>query len=253
VLAEPITRTTPRPVRHVLTTQRWREVAFVHWEVDPASVAPLLPAGTEPDTLDGATYVGLVAFQMASVGVLRSPGIPYLGSFPETNVRLYSVDPLGRRGIVFCSMDAARLLPVLAGRCAGLPYRWSRMSVCGADRQWDYTMRRHLGRPVVSSVTVEVGAAAEPSALDDFLTARWGLHFSRAGALWYWPTEHPAWRLHAASLITCDGELVSTAIGWSLLSEGPTSVLWSPGVPARFGYPRRVGRVGRVDRVGRVG
>ncbi len=240
MLAEPITRTTPRPVRRVLTTQHWRQVAFVHWQVDPARVASLLPPGTEPDSFDGATYVGLIAFRMTSVGLLRSPGIPYLGSFPETNVRLYSVDAAGRRGIVFCSMESARLLPALAGRCAGLPYRWSRMSVQGADRRWVYASRRRLGQPVMSSLTVDAGAAVEPTALDDFLTARWGLHVGHAGRLWYWPVEHSAWRLHSARLNSCHDELIPVS-GVVLPPDGPSSVLWSPGVRARFGYPRRVG------------
>jgi hypothetical protein len=64
---------------------------------------------TTPDVLCGVTYVGLVAFRMHRVGWLWSPGVPYLGSFPETNVRLYSVDAHGRRGVVFRSMDAGRL------------------------------------------------------------------------------------------------------------------------------------------------
>ncbi|CAM5590843.1 hypothetical protein STENM327S_01597 [Streptomyces tendae] len=63
------------------------------------------------------------------VGWFRLPGVPYLGSFPETNVRLYSVDAHGRRGVVFRSMDASRLVPVLMGRFGfRLPYLWSRMT-----------------------------------------------------------------------------------------------------------------------------
>jgi uncharacterized protein len=53
---------------------------------------------------------------MYRTGLLSLPAIPYLGSFAETNVRLYSVGPDGRRGVVFRSLDAARLMPVLAAR-----------------------------------------------------------------------------------------------------------------------------------------
>lgn len=81
-----------------LMTQSWLDLAFLHWAADPADVAPLLPEGTVPDTLDGVTYVGLVAFRMHRIGWFRLPGIPYLGTFPETNVRLYSRDAHGRRG-----------------------------------------------------------------------------------------------------------------------------------------------------------
>ena len=36
--------------------------------------------------------------------------MPWAGSFLETNVRLYSIDATGRRGIVFLSLDTDRLL-----------------------------------------------------------------------------------------------------------------------------------------------
>lgn len=37
-------------------SQRWRDLTFLHWAVDPDLVAPLLPRGTRPDLHDGATY-----------------------------------------------------------------------------------------------------------------------------------------------------------------------------------------------------
>jgi len=44
----------------------------------------------------------------------------------ETNVRLYSVDGTGRRGVVFLSLDANRLVVIATGRTVfGLPYRWA--------------------------------------------------------------------------------------------------------------------------------
>lgn len=92
---EPISADPPHAANPPLLTQSWLDLAFLHWAADPADVAPLLPAGTRPDTLDGVTYVGLVAFRMHRVGWFRLPGVPYLGSFPETNVRLYSVDARG--------------------------------------------------------------------------------------------------------------------------------------------------------------
>jgi uncharacterized protein len=236
---EPISKTSPRPVRRALTIQRWEDVAFVHWAVEPGVVAPLLPAGTDPDTLDGVTYVGLIAFRMVDVGALGAPGLPYLGSFPETNVRLYSVDAAGRRGIVFCSMDAARLLPVLAGHAAGLPYRWARMAIRVHGDCWTYTSCSHIGlRPAArNTLAVRVGHGVSASPLDDFLTARWGLHLRRAGRLWYWPVEHPAWQLHSAEIVSYAGNLIDSA-GIGLPPAAPVvSVRWSPGVPARFGPP----------------
>ena len=90
--------------------QTWADLAYVHWAVDPERVAPLLPRGTRPDGLDGATYVGLIPFVMRGAGFGRGPAIPWAGDFLETNVRLYSVDDQGRHGVVFRSLEANRLL-----------------------------------------------------------------------------------------------------------------------------------------------
>lgn len=108
--------------------QDWRDVVFLHWEVDPDAVAPLLPRGVAPDVLDGRTYVGLVALRMCRVTLSGLPPLPYLSWFPEINVRLYSRGPDERSGVVFRSLDAARLLPVLGARAGvRMRYQWSRM------------------------------------------------------------------------------------------------------------------------------
>ncbi|MFF8265625.1 YqjF family protein [Streptomyces virginiae] len=242
VPAGPISADAPRHpgVDRPLLTQSWLDLTFLHWPADPADVAPLLPAGTTPDTLDGVTYVGLVAFRMHRVGWLRLPGIPYLGSFPETNVRLYSVDDRGRRGVVFRSLDASRLIPVLAARTAfRLPYQWSRMSVRRDGPTLTYISSRRWPGPcgAHSTITVRTGAPVqEPTALEHFLTARWGLHSDFSGRLLYLPNSHPRWPLHRAELLDCDEDLVAAA-GLPAPCGPPASVLYSPGVPVRFTRP----------------
>src|SRR3954447_24115838 len=180
VTAEEVTPATPRPVRRSLLVQRWTDLTFLHWPADPALVAPLLPAGCRPDVLDGVTYVGLIAFRMEGVGFLRGPGVPYLGTFAETNVRLYSVDRRGHRAVVFLSLDAERLLPVLTARAwLRLPYMWSRMRLRHEGDLITYTSRRRWPQPrgTSSTITVRIGdEIAEPTALEHFVTARWGLH-----------------------------------------------------------------------------
>jgi uncharacterized protein YqjF (DUF2071 family) len=241
---EPVTADAARPVRRVLLTQSWLDLAFLHWAVAPEAVAPLLPCGVRPDVVDGRTYVGLVAFRMHRIGWLGLPGLPWLGSFPETNVRLYSVDGAGRRGVVFRSLDAARLVPVLAARVGfRLPYVWSRMAVRRSDAGSviDYANRRHWPgrRSVASHISIRIGErVAEPSAAEQFMTARWGLHYAPLGRAVYLPNEHPRWELYRAQLLDCRENLIAAA-GLPAPVGPPDSVLYSPGVPVRFGLPRR--------------
>ncbi|MFF6869615.1 YqjF family protein [Streptomyces sp. NPDC007910] len=240
---EPVSADPPSRAGRTLLTQSWLDLAFLHWQVEPAEVAPLLPAGTVPDTLDGVTYVGLVAFRMHRVGWFRLPGLPYLGSFPETNVRLYSVDAHGRRGVVFRSLDASRLIPVAVGRWAfRIPYVWSRMSVRydGTTVAYESSRRWPGPRGARSSIAVEVGErVGEPTPLEHFLTARWGMHSAFRGRPLYLPNTHPRWPLHRARLLHCDETLLAAAGLRGSLGE-PVSVLYSPGVPVRFGAPPRL-------------
>jgi len=242
--AEPITPLPPHDPGRTVFSQGWRQVAFLHWAVDPGAVAPLLPPATRPDLIDGTTYVGLLGFRGVRAGVLGSPGLPYLGTFPEVNVRLYSVDADGRRGIVFRSLDASRLLPVLVARgLARLPYQWSSIRVTGGGQRWDYRVRRRWPGPPGRSaeLTVRVGERlVDPSPLELFLTARWRLHQTAWGRTLQWPVEHEEWPLHRAELVHLSDELVAAA-GVPIAGR-PDTVHWSPGVSARFGPRRRVGR-----------
>lgn len=242
-----MTATAPRQVRWPLFTQRWRDVILLHWPADPGLVAPLMPPGVRPDAVDGTTFVGLIALRAPATGPARLPGIPYLGSFPEVNVRLYSVGPDGRRGVVFLSLDAARLLPVAAARASlRLPYYWARMRVRHRGDVVSYDSdRRFPGPHARLRLGIRVGEpVAEPSDLEHFLTARWGLHAAwYGGATCYLPNEHPRWPLRRAQVTGLEEDVIEAA-GLPRPRTGPVSVLYSPGVPARFGVPEPVGRRG---------
>ncbi|WP_350275331.1 DUF2071 domain-containing protein [Kribbella sp. HUAS MG21] len=217
--------------------QRWLDVTFVHWAFEPRELQHFFPPGTRPDTFEGRTYVGLVPFRMVGTGLPYGPGVPYFGSSLETNIRLYSVDEQGRRGVFFLSLDANRLAMVLTGRTAfGLPYRWARM--ChernGAHHTYTSTVRRSGAESLVG---VELGERITPGPLEEYLTARWGLHVHRAGRTWYLPNRHPPWILHTATLTALDTDGLLRSVGLTPPDREPDHVAFSAGVPAEFAVP----------------
>ncbi len=232
----------PRLPSPVFTGQRWNDLTFVHWPVDPARVAPLYPPGTRPDVFaDGSTYVGLVPFAMSGIWLGAPLPIPYFGSFLETNVRLYSIDAAGRHGVLFLSLETQRLAVVAVVRAVlGIPYTWAGMRMFRAGDRITYSsVRRWPDAGLRSLVTVDVGASVEQTPLETWLTARWGAHTRKGGRTWWVPNEHPPWKFREARVVDMDDQLVGAA-GVRPSGE-PLRALFSSGVAARFGRPAAVG------------
>src|SRR5882757_1425192 len=189
-----------------LLGQNWLNLSFLHWAVEPDSIAHLYPPGTEPDTFEGSSFVGVVPFQMS-----------LFGAFLETNIRLYSVDRTGRRGVVFLSLDTNGIGMLAAGRwIVGVPYRWARMDYRkDRDRRVYTSTLRWPGVTASSRIEVRVGEPLTSGPLEHFLTARWGAHVGRGRRTWYLPNEHSVWPLRRAELVdfSDDGLLASVGLG----------------------------------------
>jgi hypothetical protein len=78
-MAELVTPEAPILPRPRILRQDWMNVSFLHWAVDPGSIAHLYPPDTEPDTFEGSSFVGVVPFQMADTGFARGPA--FFGTF----------------------------------------------------------------------------------------------------------------------------------------------------------------------------
>ncbi|MET0989766.1 MAG: DUF2071 domain-containing protein [Glaciihabitans sp.] len=236
-MIDPITSTAPELASRSVASQRWSDLAFLHWRVDASQVAPLLPKGLRPDEFDGSSWVGLIPFVLDRATVLGSPPVPYFGDFVEINVRLYAVDQQGHRGVVFVTLDAGRLAAVLAARALfALPYVWSRTTVTRTGTELVYRGRRHLDRTATSEIvvrTTEVPVVDDP--LADFLTARWALFTRVLGRTVRLRNTHAPWRVFEAELLSLDDTLLARAGFASVATRPPDSVLYSPGVTTRFG------------------
>jgi uncharacterized protein len=117
------------PSARPIFRQVWGHLGFLHWSVDRAAVARLLPSGLDVDTFEGAAYIGIVPFTIPrSRAAFLS--VPIAPAFHELNLRTY-VHRAGRNpGVWFFSLDAASRLAVAGARIGyGLPYFHARMSL----------------------------------------------------------------------------------------------------------------------------
>jgi uncharacterized protein YqjF (DUF2071 family) len=154
-------------------------------------------------------------------------------------VRLYSVDDTGRRGIVFLSLDTDRALVVAGARAAfGLPYRWARMryGVQADVHTYDARLRRPGSRPT-THVVVRTGAPRTATDLDDFVSARWGLHVRWWGRTLYVANTHGPWPLRDAEVLELDDQLMASVGLGELARRPPDHVAFSDGVHTEFALP----------------
>jgi uncharacterized protein YqjF (DUF2071 family) len=255
----------PLPGRAVIR-QRWSDFVFLHWRVSPEVVAPFMPPGTRPDVdANGDAWVGLIPFVLSDHAFLPLPPVPGLGTFIEINVRTYSIDEAGRRGVVFRSLDAEQLPSVLAARALfGLPYQWMRASMRRGDALSDgsdaggadagaealaagtieYSSRRRTGSRPTTHIHARPGSTAVDTPLSRFLTARWGFHERHLGRTIYARNTHEPWTLVDAELLHLDDQLLAAAGFADLAARAPDSVLATPlghpGVLTEFASARRI-------------
>src|SRR6476620_2092470 len=84
-------------------TAQWRYLAMLNFEVDPATLAPLVPRGTLLDDEAGRHYVSLIGFLFLDTRIFGLPAL-FHQNFEEVNLRFYVRRELAqqsRRGVVF--------------------------------------------------------------------------------------------------------------------------------------------------------
>jgi uncharacterized protein len=196
--------------------QRWRELLFLHWEVEPAALQALLPPGLTLDTFEGRAYIGLVPFTMRDVRPVWSPPVPCLSHFHETNVRTYVHKDGEKPGVWFFSLDAANPVAVwLARTLWKLPYYTAKMRLSIKD---DGTRRYSTERLEKPSVGARLSwrpegepAPAAPGTLAHFLCERYLLYAFDGDQLRCGQVHHTPYPLQRARLLHLENTLIAEA------------------------------------------
>ena len=183
-------------------TAEWKELTLINFALEPVILQSVLPAGLEPDLLDGAAYASLVAFDFENI---RVGGVPWPGytRFPEMNLRIYvRCEEAGRRGVLFVRELVPGKIPALIARLAyNEPYvacPMQRQVVLNEDgSQTQFTTIAWNGK--VNQIHAHVGPATTATApghpAEWFKEQEWGFGLGRQGELLRYHVTHPRWLL----------------------------------------------------------
>lgn len=107
--------------------QEWNKAFFLHWEVAPELLIPLLPKSVTLDTFNGNAWISLVAFDMNHIGMRSLPRLPHISDFHEINIRTY-IKCKGKPSVYFLSMEGSkRSSCAILKAISKFPYEYSKM------------------------------------------------------------------------------------------------------------------------------
>lgn len=214
----------PAPTRPWVMAQRWHDLLFMHWPVDPAELRKVLPPQLPLDTFEGVAYVAVVPFRMSGVRPRFFPPVPGLSAFPELNVRTYvTID--GKPGVYFFSLDAGNAIAVAIARALfHLPYYNARMALTRSGADITYSSERTHRSAGAAALHARYRPVAPveyavPGSLEYWLTARYCMYpVDQSGQVYRGEIEHPPWPLQRASVDLTDNTMTAPL---PLLLGGP--------------------------------
>ena len=211
----------PAPGQPWTMWQIWHDLLFAHWPIDPEALRRTLPPGIEPDLWEGRAWISVVPFHMSGIRLRIQPrAAPWIGAFPELNVRTYVTAPGGAKpGVYFYSLDAGNPVAVaLARRWYHLPYFYARMQIREVNGWFEYdSWRVHPGAPrsrfQARYRPTGLGYRSEPGSLEAWLTERYALYTTDGrgrpmiGDIHHipWPLQPAEGELHFKALVAQHG------------------------------------------------
>jgi uncharacterized protein YqjF (DUF2071 family) len=197
-------------------TAKWRNLAMLNYEIDPAILAARVPAGCELDSWGDRTIVSVVGFQFLETRVLGI-AIPFHTSFEEVNLRYYvrrRIDGQWRRGVVFVKELVPRRAIAFVARAVygenyvALPMRHTvARADDGTPRALRYEWRRQGSWEGLFLGFSGMPTTPGPDSEEAFITEHyWGYSRQRDHGTVEYQVEHPRWGVWRAdaSELSCD-------------------------------------------------
>ena len=224
----------------IFLTAEWRHLAMLNYEIEPAVLAPLLPAETELDFWNGKTFVSIVGFLFLNTRVRGIP-IPFHRNFEEVNLRFYvrrKAEEGWRRGVVFIKELVPRSAIAFVARAfyhenyVSLPMSHQIEKAEEDIKSVSYSWRLN-GRE--DFLKLAVHGQAQPlveGSLQEFIAEHyWGYARQRDGTTMEYRVEHPRWRIWEtqAAALRCDVADLYGEVFRKFLERPPSSAFLADG------------------------
>ena len=215
----------------------WRALAMLNYDVDPAALAPFVPAGTELDGHGGRVFASVVGFRFLATRVLGL-AVPFHRDFEEVNLRFYvrrhAADG-ARRGVVFVKEIVPRraiawtarrtygeryvALPMRHDVALPDPARPGRGHASYAWRQGDLWQRLRVD--VEGTASLPLAGSEEEFTTEHY----WGYARQRDGSTLEYRVEHPRWPVWRGSAgeLDCDAAALYGPSLAAALARPPTA------------------------------
>lgn len=199
-----------------LLSQRWNDVLFAHFAIDPPTLRKLVPRELTLDLYDGVAWLTILPFYTSHMRPTGIPPLPGLSFFPQLILRTY-VTMENKPGIYYFSVDTSNLSAVWLARIFFRMQYWhSSIKMSGAtvqarnsvDREIRLQAKRLHG-PKAPEGQVRFAVAyspegdavrARPRSLDEFLVERYCLYTTNRGKFYRVEVHHQPWPLQQVSV-----------------------------------------------------
>ena len=212
---------------------------MLNYPVEPALLAPRVPAGLELDVFEGLTLISLVGFRFLNTRLLGI-SVPLHRDFDEVNLRFYVRRRTAegwRRGVVFIRELVPKVaLAAVARIVYREPYRAVPMQHAIEDdgRRVTYSWRWRGQWCALGLRTAGDAVAPEPGSEEAFITEHfWGYSGGAGRTTREYQVEHPPWTVRRAIEASPSGPL-ETVYGRELgaaLNGPPRSAFLAEGSP----------------------
>ena len=184
--------------------QAWKDLLFIHWEIEVDEIKHLIPKGLEIDTFNGKAWIAVVPFMMRDVKPRYTFPVPGLSYFLELNVRTY-VKLNNKAGVFFLSLEASNPIAVkIARKLFYLPYMDANMSANKKNGYFNYySNRTHKNEPKaefeVKYKPISDIISYTPDSIESWLTERYCLYsVNQKGQIYIGEIHHKKWNLQEA-------------------------------------------------------